>query len=211
MKTQYLRAGEPGALELAAALLREGELVVFPTDTVYGVGALAHDAAAIARLFEAKERSLQKGIPILLAEVEALGQVVRETPAVAQFLIGRYWPGPLTLVLPRQPTLPDNLAPDDRVAVRVPDSAVARDLIRRAGGAVATTSANLSGAPPARTAEEALAALGGRVAAVLDGGAAPGGVASTVVDCTVDPPAVLREGPILPELIPFMSKDWTHP
>ena len=117
-------------------------------------------------------------------------------PPAAAALMAHFWPGPLTLIVPRRPELPANLSPDDTIAVRVPDHALARALIRAAGGAVAATSANVSGQPPARAADEALAVLGGRVAAVLDDGPSPGGMASTVVDCTVDPPVVRRAGPL---------------
>ncbi|HOU42524.1 MAG TPA: L-threonylcarbamoyladenylate synthase, partial [Promineifilum sp.] len=169
---------------------------VFPTDTVYGIGVLPFDPVAIERLYAAKGRPAEKGIPVLLAEPADVAQIAADVPPAAAALMARFWPGPLTLIVPRQPTLPDNLSPNDTVAVRVPDHAVARALIRAAGGAVAATSANVSGQPAARSAGEALAALAGRAAAVLDDGPSPGGRASTIVDCTVQPPVILRVGPL---------------
>jgi L-threonylcarbamoyladenylate synthase len=196
MSTRRLDAADPAAIAAAADLLRRGLPVVLPTDTVYGVGVLPFDAAAIDQLYALKGRPAEKGIPILLGDVADVAHVAGIIPPAAAALMAHFWPGPLTLVVPRRPELPDNLSPDDTVAVRVPDHAVARALIRAAGGAVAATSANLSSRPPARDADEALEVLGGRVAAVLDDGPSPGGVASTVVDCTVDPPVIRRAGPL---------------
>jgi len=196
MSTLRLDAADPAAIAAAADLLRRGLPVVFPTDTVYGVGVLPSDAAAIELLYTAKGRPAEKGIPVLLGDVADVAHVAGHIPTAAAALMAHFWPGPLTLVVPRRAGLPPNLSADDTVAVRVPDHAVARALIRAAGGAVATTSANLSGQPPALSADEALAALGGRVAAVLDDGPSPGGVASTVVDCTSERPVVLRAGPL---------------
>ena len=191
-----LGANDPAAIAAAAEQLRRGLPVALPTDTVYGVGVLPFDAAAIDRIYAIKGRPAEKGIPVLLGDVADVAYVAGILPPAAAALMAHFWPGPLTLVVPRSPDLPANLSPDDTVAVRVPDHAVARALIRAAGGAVAATSANVSGQPPALTADEVLAALSGRVAAVLDDGPSPGGVASTVVDCTVDPPLIRRAGPL---------------
>ena len=196
MTTRRLDATDPTAIPAAADLLRRGLPVVLPTDTVYGVGVLPYDAAAVDRLYAVKGRPAEKGIPILLGDVADVAHVAGIIPPAAAALMAHFWPGPLTLIVPRRPELPANLSPDDTIAVRVPDHALARALIRAAGGAVAATSANVSGQPPARVADEALAVLGGRVAAVLDDGPSPGGMASTVVDCTVDPPVVRRAGPL---------------
>ncbi len=196
MQARVLDANQPGAIEEAAQLIKAGRLVAFPTDTLYGVGANVHDPLAIELLYQAKGRSLKKGIPILLSDANGLLMIVKEITPLAHFLIEHYWPGPLTLVLPKQPDLPAGLSPDDNIAVRIPDSEVARKVIRAAGGAVATSSANRSGQAPALNAQEALAALGDRVAAVLDGGPVVHGAASTIVDCSTTPPRVLREGPL---------------
>jgi L-threonylcarbamoyladenylate synthase len=196
MKTLHLRASDKEAIETAAAFLKQGQLVVFPTDTLYGVAAAVDNSAAVDALYQAKGRAEEKGIPVLISDASALAQVVREVPAFARQLIDRFWPGPLTLILPRRPELPPNLSLGETVAVRMPDDPVARAIIREAGGAAAVTSANRSGAPPARNAREALAALGGQVAAVVDGGEVFHGIPSTIVDCTVTPPVILRQGPL---------------
>jgi L-threonylcarbamoyladenylate synthase len=195
-KTIILDGSAQAEIERAAGLLVSGQLVAFVTDTLYGVGSSIHDEEAIRGLFAAKERPIEKGIPILLADAGDVDQVATRIPEVARRYMARYWPGPLTIIVPRRPGLPDILAPGDSVAVRVPDHPLARRFIRAAGGAVAATSANLSDQPPAQNAAEALAALDGRIAVVLDGGPVHVGRASTIVDCTVNPPRVLRQGPI---------------
>lgn len=196
MRTIVLNASTPGAIEEAVGLLTSGGLVAFPTDTLYGVGSSITDSRAIRRLFEAKERPLDKGIPILLADARDVDQVATDVPEKARVYMARHWPGPLTLIVPRRSGLPAVLAPGESIAVRVPDHPVARRFIRAAGGAVAATSANLSGQPAALNASEVLAAMDGRISAILDGGPVHVGEASTIVDCTVNPPRVLRQGPI---------------
>lgn len=196
METQLLNTQQPDAVAQAADWLRQGHLVAFPTDTVYGVGVDAFNAAAIEQLYEAKQRSLSKGIPILLADPADLDKVTQNVPAAAGRLMARFWPGPLTLIVPRHPDLPANISPNRGIAVRIPDCDVARALIRAAGGAVAATSANQSGQPPAQTGTEALATLGGLVTAVLDDGPAPGGVPSTIITFAGDQLRIIRQGPI---------------
>jgi L-threonylcarbamoyladenylate synthase len=196
MQTKLLDANQAGSIELAAGLLRRGQLVAFPTDTVYGVGAHYDFPEAIERLYQVKRRPLDKGIPILLAEPAMVSKVAREVPEVASTLIQRFWPGPLTLILPKRADLATVISPNRGVAVRVPADTVARRLIYEAGGVVATTSANLSGEQPASSALLAMEALRGSVAAVVDGGPVHLGQPSTVLDCTVDPPRILRSGPI---------------
>ena len=181
----------------AAALLRAGELVAFPTDTVYGVGAVVWDAAAVGKLYAAKLRRLDKAIPVLLADPVDVALVARDLPPAALRIAQHFWPGPLTLVVPRGERVPAEVtAGGDTVAVRVPDHDLARALIRAAGAPLATTSANLSGQTSPVTAQEAAAQLGERIAMILDGGRCPGGVPSTVLDLTQPQPRILRPGPI---------------
>jgi L-threonylcarbamoyladenylate synthase len=184
MKTRLLAADTPGAVEEAAAALARGELVAFPTDTVYGLAA-GHDH--LRKLYIAKDRPKEKRIPVLLSDASNLEASAQVTPA-ARALAARFWPGPLTLVLvaPRRGTL----------AFRVPDHPLARRLIAASGGGLPVTSANRSGHADARTAEEVIEQLGGRIALVLDGGKTTGGVPSTIVDCTTSEAKVLREGAI---------------
>ena len=186
----------------AVALLQRGELVAFPTDTVYGVGAIAWDAAAVGKLYTAKLRPLDKAIPILLADPADVTQVAAGLAPAALRIAERFWPGPLTLVVPKAARVPAEVtAGGATVAVRIPDHPLARALIRAAGAPLATTSANISGEASAATAEEAAVQLGGRVAMILDGGRCPGGVPSTVVDVTQPQPRILRPGPISLEQI----------
>ncbi len=202
--TQLLAATDEN-IETAAASLKNGRLIAFPTDTVYGVGANPFDENAIARLYAVKERPFSKAIPVLLATLDDVAQVAVNVPPVAHELMAQHWPGALTIIVPRRPDLPANLSPNDTIAVRVPDSATARAFIQAAGGAVAATSANRTGEPPAETAAMALAALDGGITAVLDGGADLTGFGkpvrstppSTIIDCTQSPPRILRQGGII--------------
>jgi len=184
-------------LDEAAERLRAGGLAAFPTDTVYGVGALASDPVAVAGLFKAKNRPSDRAIPILLASAGELEGIVDDVPQAAGRLAEAFWPGALTLVLRRgKDFVSAALAGGDTVAVRVPDHAVVRGLIGRVGEALAGTSANLSGGRSPVTAEKVREQLGASVDIIIDGGRCPGGVESTVVDVSVDPPRVLREGAI---------------
>lgn len=191
----------PGALDLAAQTLREGHIVGFPTDTVYGVAVLAQDENAVQTLFAAKGRDFGVALPVMVAAIELVEQVARPVPGFAR-LAARFWPGPLTIVLPKQPGLSALVtAGGETVGVRIPDHPLALDLLRLVGAPLAVTSANRSGQPPARVAAEVLAQLDGRIHTLVDGGPAPGGSASTVLDLTTDPPQILRPGPIAAEAL----------
>jgi L-threonylcarbamoyladenylate synthase len=194
---QVVDAAEPGAIKTAASALLRGELVLFPTDTVYGIAANAFNEQAIHSLFIAKQRERTKGIPVLIADVVDLEKVIRDIPAIAEDLITRFWPGPLTIVLPKQETLPPPISNTSTVAVRMPDHELCRAIIRSAGGAVAATSANISGRDPAHTINEALFELAGSVSVAVDGGNSGGQVASTVVDVADGTIRILRRGPLM--------------
>ena len=194
-ETRVVGAGAPGVVEEAARLLAGGALVAFPTDTVYGVGCDPWSAEAIARLYAAKERPLHMAIPVLVASPEDVAQVAEAPAGEADRLLRRFWPGALTVVLRRRAGVPDLLtAGGGTVAVRMPDHPLALRLIAAAGGALAVTSANRSGRPSPETAAEVLADLAGRIALLIDGGRAPLGVPSSIVDLTTHPPRLLREG-----------------
>ena len=195
MNTEVLSAQDPLALPRALEILQLGGLVAFPTDTVYGVGALAFDGAAVESIYAAKDRPVEKAIPVLIGDADDLAKVSAEVPEIALKLAARFWPGPLTLVMPKHPKLPEAVSAAPTVGVRIPDHPVARALLRLAGP-MAVTSANLSGQPSPSTAQEVFAQLGGRIALILDGGKTPGGVPSTVVDCIGEEPQVLRAGAI---------------
>jgi L-threonylcarbamoyladenylate synthase len=168
-------------IEAAAQILRDGGVLAYPTETFYGLGALASDAAALGRLARAKGRPDGKPLPLLAADLAAV-EAVAELSPLARHLAARFWPGPLTLVLPARAGLPDPItAGTGTVGVRIPGSDLARALSAQAGGALVSTSANLSGEPPPARVEELSRALLARIDGVLDGGPTPGGRPSTVV------------------------------
>lgn len=169
--------------------------MAFPTDTVYGLGAALADPQAIEKLFEVKERDSAKAIAVLVGRTSDVERKVGKLNALAARLADRFWPGPLTLVVPAVPGLPDLLSPTPTVGVRMPDHPVALKLLQ-ASGPLAVTSANLSGKMDSRTALEVFEQLAGRIPLILDGGETPGGAPSTVVDCTGSEPVILRLGPI---------------
>jgi L-threonylcarbamoyladenylate synthase len=203
MKTIIILATSKEAIPQALEILENGGLVAFPTDTVYGVGALVFDAAAVESIYAAKNRPVEKAIPILIGGPEDLDKVTTEIPPIAATLAARFWPGPLTLVVPKHPNLPDVVSTAPTVGVRVPDHPIARALLRTAGP-MAVTSANISGSDSPKTAEEVSRQLNGRIPLILDGGETPGGVPSTVVNCLGTEPVILREGPVTLKNIQFV-------
>lgn len=190
---------EPGdlretGLSSAAVAIRAGELVVLPTDTVYGVGADAFDPAAVQRLLDAKGRGRDMPPPVLVAAPATLDALTTRLPDYARELVQHYWPGPLTIVGHQQPSLQWDLGETrGTVAVRMPDDPVALELLARTGP-LAVSSANTTGQPAATDADEAARMLGERVTVVLDGGPTRGETPSTIVDVTTDRPRVLRAG-----------------
>jgi L-threonylcarbamoyladenylate synthase len=183
-------------LSAAAQAVQRGELVVLPTDTVYGVGADAFDAASVRRLLAAKGRGREMPPPVLVSAATTLDALAVGVPRFARALIEELWPGPLTLVCKQQPSLQWDLG-DTRgtVAVRMPDHPVALDLLSRTGP-LAVSSANRTGLPAATDADQAEQMLGASVAVVLDAGATPGPVPSTIVDATTYDGRVLRRGAV---------------
>jgi L-threonylcarbamoyladenylate synthase len=180
----------------AAAALRRGELVVYPTETFYGLGALAVLPAALDRLAAAKLRPEGKPLPLIAADEAMAFTLWVEVPEAARTLARTFWPGPLTLVLPAAPGLPAPLALAGTVAVRVPGAPLARELCRLAGGPVVSTSANPSGGPPPVEPSALDPALLARIDLVLDGGRTPGGLPSTVVEIRDRVPVLLRAGAV---------------
>jgi L-threonylcarbamoyladenylate synthase len=183
-------------IRTAAEALRRGGLVAYPTETFYGLGALARDAAAVDRLVRAKGRPDGKPLPLVAGDLAAVGEVALISDDAA-CLAQRFWPGPLTLVLPARPGLPAAItAGTGTVGVRVPGSEIARALARAAGGALVSTSANPAGGPPPVRPEDLEPALRARVDLVLDGGPAPGGLPSTVVALEPAGPRLVRAGAV---------------
>lgn len=200
MQTRTISTYHPKAIPDALEVLKSGGLVAFPTDTVYGLGALAFDGKAIEQIYIAKERPDEKSIPILLADPDDLPKVAVDVTSIAVKLAARFWPGPITLIVPKHPDLPVAVSSSPTVGVRVPDHTVARMLLHYAGP-IAVTSANISGQPSPVTAHEVLEQLDGRIALILDGGQTPGGIPSTVVNCLGEEPVIVRQGPITAEHI----------
>lgn len=195
MQTEILHASSTRAISRALEVLQSGGLVAFPTDTVYGVGAVAFDDRAIQSIYAAKDRPVEKAIPILIGDAQDLEKVAVDIPVTALKLAARFWPGALTVLVPKRADLPRAVSATATVGVRVPDHEVARALLR-AAGPMAVTSANISGAQSPITAQEVFEQLAGRIALIIDGGRTPGGVPSTLVDCSGPDLQILREGPI---------------
>jgi L-threonylcarbamoyladenylate synthase len=195
MKTEVIRAQDHDATRRAVAVLDAGGLVAFPTDTVYGLAAYPWNEEAVRRLYQVKERPKELPIPLLLSDVEEVDRVARFAGPCRE-LPEHFWPGGLTLVLPKKTSVSAVVSDRPTVAVRVPDLGLARNLIRSAGGVLAVTSANLSGASSPVTAQEVEVQLGGRISLILDGGPCQEGVPSTILDCSVSPPLLLRRGTV---------------
>lgn len=198
MQTLILPITDSNSLAHAVDVLSGGGLVAFPTDTVYGLGAMTFDANAVSKIYMAKGRGQEKAIPILISDLELIQRVSSEVSDYAIQLGRKFWPGPITIVVPRHPTIPDVVSPLKTVGVRIPNLNVARELLRLTGP-LAVTSANISGQTSPSTAKGVFAQLNGRIPLILDGGVTPGGIPSTVVDCSGEEPVVLREGPISQE------------
>jgi L-threonylcarbamoyladenylate synthase len=202
MKTEIIPAKE---ISSALEILHNGGIVAFPTDTVYGLGSLAFNNVAIESIYTAKDRPIEKAIPVLMGDMDDLDKVADSIPQMAHIFASRFWPGPLTCVVPKKQTLPLAISATPTVAVRIPDHPHALALLR-AAGPMAVTSANISGQPSPSTAEEVYRQLNGRIPIILDGGQTPGGIPSTLVDCIGDIPRILREGPIsLAELLAMLG------
>jgi L-threonylcarbamoyladenylate synthase len=201
MKTRVLQVDrerpDPAAIEEAAAAIREGKLVVFPTETVYGLGAHALDPVAVQKIFDAKERPANDPLIVHIAHIGQVNQCAVGMPAGARKLGLSFWAGPLTLVLKKKPEVPDLVTAGlDSVALRVPSHRVARALMEMAGVPVAAPSANRFSRPSPTTAAHVLEDLDGRVDLILDGGPTDIGLESTIVDFSVDPPVLRRPGGI---------------
>ncbi len=187
-------AEHPECIDIAVGLLREGHLVCYPTDTVYGLGAAASNDAAVRRLYAVKGRAPDKPVPLLIADSAAASWLAEVTP-VAKSLMSRYWPGPLTIVMRKQGDFRSlALAGQGSIALRVPDQALVRAIIRALDEPITGTSANRTGAPPPVSAAEVAFQLGEMVSLVIDGGPAKRRQESTVIDITSSPAEILRQG-----------------
>ena len=193
--TDILPAASPKAIKAARRLLREGEVVAFPTDTVYGLGTNAFERFAVRQIFAIKERPPDKAIPVFIYQIDDINQVARQIPNAAWPVLHRFWPGDLTVIFHRNPKLPEDVtAGQDTIAVRIPDHPVCLELVTKVGRPLAVTSANLSGQPTPPTAQAVAAQLSGRVPLILDGGPSSTVQPSTIIDLSTSPPRLRRQG-----------------
>jgi len=197
-------------IEKGVKILQKGGVIALPTDTVYGLGADAFNSTAVERIYEIKNRPKHRQLPLLIADVERLMTLADPIPEIAWFLARRFWPGGLTLVLPKTDSLPTYLAPESTIAVRVPDHPICLAIIQHLGNPIIGTSANISGQPAALTAEEVGQQLGGKIDFIINGGKCPGGKESTVVDVTREPPIILRQGIIPSDEIDKAYKEYSE-
>lgn len=206
MNTEILRADHPSAFDHAVDILRNGGLVAFPTDTIYGVAAQLYDPTSIESLFAARGRGSKRSVGILFADMSELPAIVaRVTPEILR-LAQRFWPGPLTLVMTGHADLPLELLRTNSadslltglttpVAVRIPSHRFALELLHRSGPLAVSSASRVAGPNP-KSAQDVIAQMNGRIHLLLDGGPVPGGIPSTVIDCTQEPLVELRQGPI---------------
>jgi L-threonylcarbamoyladenylate synthase len=196
-------------IEQGVSILKEGGVVAFPTDTVYGLGACVSLPQAVARVYEVKGRAKNIPLPLLLADKSQIEEVAEAVPSLARLLAEKFLPGGLTMVLFKSKAVPDTVTSGGKtVAIRIPAHPVPLALARGVGTPIVGTSANLSGQPSALTAEEVYAQLDGRVDLIIDGGRRPGGRESTIVDLTGKTPRVLREGAISREELKSAYRHW---
>jgi L-threonylcarbamoyladenylate synthase len=175
-------------------ILQKGGVIAFPTDTVYCLGADAFNSTAVERIYEIKNRPKHRQLPLLIANIERLTTVAEPIPEIAWFLARRFWPGGLTLVLPKADSVPAYLSSGFTIAIRISNHPVCQALIQHLRNPITGTSANISGQPSALTAEEVSQQLGGRIDLIINGGKCPGGKESTIVDVTHEAPVILRHG-----------------
>ena len=192
-----LSSGAQQQVETAISILKQGGIVAFPTDTVYGLGAGANIPQGVERVYQVKERPQNMALPLLLAHTSQISEVAELVPQVAWLLADKFLPGALTIVLYKAKSVSDIITAGGKtVAVRVPAHPVPVALAQGLGAPIVGTSANLSGRPSALTAEEVYSQFGDNVDLVIDGGRCPGGIESTIVDVTGETPVILREGAI---------------
>jgi L-threonylcarbamoyladenylate synthase len=200
----------PSGIRRAAQIILQGRVIAFPTETFYGLAADASNESALKKIFQIKGREENKPLLLLIGDESWLKGLVQEIPPMAERLMQRFWPGPLTLVFKASPQLSPLLtANTGKIGMRHSPHPVAQALVQAVGRPVTGTSANLSGRPSTSTAQEVLQSLGEGLTAILDGGKTAGGLGSTVLDVSGPSPQMIREGMLfLDELRPFIGKDW---
>ena len=184
-------------IKQAVTILKNGGVVAYPTDTVYGLGACMTNIKAVDRIFEVKGRPKGMALPVLLADKAQIEEIVISVPLIAQRLADEFFPGALTIILPKSSVVPDIITGGGKtVAFRIPNHPVPLALIKGLGKPIVGTSANLSGQPSALTAIEVQAQIGDKIDMVIDGGRCPGGIESTVIDLSGEKPVIRRQGAI---------------
>ncbi|EKS4343335.1 L-threonylcarbamoyladenylate synthase [Clostridium sporogenes] len=212
MKTKVVRLDENNidehVISKAGNILRQGGLVVFPTETVYGLGANALDKDAVKKIFEAKGRPQDNPLIVHISKVKDIEKLVEEIPPIAQKLMDKFWPGPMTIILKKKDIIPNETSAGlDSIGIRMPSNKIAMKLISMAGVPIAAPSANLSGKPSPTDLETCIEDLDGRVNMILGGDNSEVGVESTVIDCTINPPCILRPGGITLEMLKEVDSD----
>jgi L-threonylcarbamoyladenylate synthase len=197
-KTTILSTTDPRCLPLARQVLKNHGIIAFPTDTIYGLAADAFDPLAIERIFNVKQRPENKALPVLIGTLKQLPQLALTISENVEKLATAFWPGPLTIVLPKNSDLPEELSPYPTIGIRMPNLAFTLELLVQTGP-LATTSANLSGGANPVSSQDVLDQLDGKIDLLLDGGSTPGPIASTVIDATKPQITILRQGSILME------------
>jgi L-threonylcarbamoyladenylate synthase len=195
METSVISTSEQNAVERAIDTIRAGEAVAFPTDTVYGLGVDPFNISAIIKLFEAKGRDYNKAIAILIGNIDQVELIAETFTINARKLVESFWPGGLTVIVPKCKSVPDLLSANQSIGLRMPDHPIALRLLNEFGP-LATSSANITGKVNPLNAQDVFSQLGGRIPLILDGGNCPGGVPSTVVDCVTEQTRILRQGAI---------------
>lgn len=193
--SKILSTQDPQAIATASEILKKHGTIVFPTDTIYGVAADAFSPEGIQKIYEVKERPEEKALPVLIGDLDQLADLVLYVSDTVRKITTAFWPGPLTLILPKGPNIPPDLSPYPTLGVRMPNLPFTLSLLCTVGP-LATTSANLSGGPNPMTAQDVIDQIGDRVGLILDGGPTPGMTASTVVDVSGTEMKILRQGPI---------------
>lgn len=201
METKLLKPSEE-ALNLACKLLKSGEIVAVPTETVYGLAGDSTNSNAIKKIFEAKGRPSDNPLIVHISDTNMLNGIVREVPEDAKILAKHFWPGPLTIIMPKGSKVCDeNCAGLDSVGVRMPSNPIAREIIHLSGVPFSAPSANLSGKPSPTTAEDVFEDMNGRIPLIIDGGECQAGLESTVISVLTETPTILRPGVITKEMI----------
>lgn len=208
METKLLKPTDE-AIELACKLLKNGEIVGVPTETVYGLAGDSRNSEAIKKIFKAKGRPADNPLIVHISDLEMLDGIVREIPKDAKILAENFWPGPLTIIMPRGKIICDETCAGlDSVGVRMPSNPIAHEIIKRSGVPFSAPSANLSGKPSPTNAEDVFVDMNGRIPLIIDGGECQAGVESTVISVLSDTPTILRPGVITKEMISkVLNKD----